>query len=122
MAIITLLIGISIFTVITIPYQEAVGLWRGEGNIWAENPQKARPAWINFFLENDLPRKHCPGDSTVDLIEKQVHFNQDGFPEIDLFYNFEYPYQVTPQELLLELSLVYDRKLPFLGTFTWLDS
>ena len=61
MAIITLLIGISIFTVITIPYQEAVGLWRGEGNIWAENPQKARPAWINFFLENDLPRKHRPG-------------------------------------------------------------
>jgi peptide/nickel transport system permease protein len=53
--IILLLLGVSVYTVVALPYDEAVYLWRGnrpEGRLLPEN---ARPTWINFFRLKDLP-------------------------------------------------------------------
>ncbi|MCX6068101.1 MAG: ABC transporter permease, partial [Chloroflexi bacterium] len=45
------LIILSIYTVITIPYAEAIRLWRGGEEIWYKNPRQAAPAWFNLFTE-----------------------------------------------------------------------
>ena len=56
LAIITAMICASIATVILIPYDEAVGAWRSEANIWYQNPLKAPPEWVNLFRVEDLPK------------------------------------------------------------------
>ena len=43
------LVVISIYTLATIPYQEAIRLWRGGEDVWYRNPKFASPSWINFF-------------------------------------------------------------------------
>jgi peptide/nickel transport system permease protein len=118
MVIIAALVVISIYTVVTIPYQEAVSMWRGEGDIWADNPQKARPLWVNLFREDDLPETIIL--SSIDGgAEKQVAYGQNGYPVVDLSYSFDFPYQVPPQEILMELDPKFEEKVPLLS-FVWI--
>src|SRR5690554_4588075 len=55
LAIIALMIGLAIYAMIAIPYDQAVALWRGGDNVWLETPRNARPAWLNYFLKEKLP-------------------------------------------------------------------
>src|SRR5207245_11314563 len=56
LAIIGLLVGISMYTVIAIPYHDAIRLWRGGEQLWLENPRNARPVWMNLLPGVNLPR------------------------------------------------------------------
>ncbi|NJN79157.1 MAG: ABC transporter permease, partial [Anaerolineales bacterium] len=47
--VILFLVVVAIHTMITIPYPEAIRLWRSGEEIWYQNPKFAPPAWINFF-------------------------------------------------------------------------
>ncbi len=49
------LIVFSIYTMITIPYKEAIYLWRGTEAAVYKNPRNARPTWFNWFLKDKLP-------------------------------------------------------------------
>lgn len=49
LGIIGILVGISIYTVIAIPYHEAINKWRGGEEMWLDNPRNAMPAWVNLF-------------------------------------------------------------------------
>ena len=53
--IIIFLVGLSLYTIVTIPYQEAIRLWRGGPDIWYRNPPTAQPTWINYFRRDKLP-------------------------------------------------------------------
>ena len=53
--IILALIVISIITVVAIPYDEAVRLWRGGEDVWYNSPKTASPIWFNWFREDKLP-------------------------------------------------------------------
>jgi peptide/nickel transport system permease protein len=117
MVIISILVGISIYTVITIPYEEAVALWRGEGGIWMDNPQKARPAWINFFVSEDYPETIIL-NSQDGSARKEVTINEDGLPVVDLYYSFDFPYIRIPQEIVMNIYPEYEEKRPFIS-FTW---
>jgi hypothetical protein len=55
MVIIALLIVVSIYAVISLPYKQAITLWRAGEGIWYQNPKFAQPAWTNFFRKNKLP-------------------------------------------------------------------
>jgi peptide/nickel transport system permease protein len=55
LAIIALLVGISVYTVIAIPYSEALDLWRG-GERWQMHPANARPVWVDWASTRKLPR------------------------------------------------------------------
>jgi len=52
MTLLALLVLISLYTVITIPYSTAIELWRGGENIWIENPRNAQPYWVRYFGKN----------------------------------------------------------------------
>ena len=130
LSIITAMIIASIATVILIPYDEAVGVWRSEANIWYQNPIKAPPEWVNLFRVEDLPK-------TIALDSRDAAPSGDGVPtedgvatkssemvsekmtEIVLAYTFDYPYSKFPQDLRLHLKANYDRKKPQLA-LTWL--
>ena len=53
-AIILLLVLLSIYTVIAIPYGEAMERWRG-GSYWERNPVNAGPVWLDRLTGGNLP-------------------------------------------------------------------
>ena len=55
LVIIVLLVGVSIYTVLAIPYGEAVTRWHIDRESLYRNPKNAQPEWINLFRRDDLP-------------------------------------------------------------------
>jgi peptide/nickel transport system permease protein len=47
--VILLLIFGAIYTMIAIPYNEAILLWRAGEEEWYQNPKFAQPKWVNLF-------------------------------------------------------------------------
>jgi len=108
MGILVILIAISIYTIITIPYGEATRLWKAGEGFWIDNPRNAQPAWINFFSSKKLPetmildtRKGGVGVTKIMIplrenmskvrIELSFHYDYDDFPsEINLFFTAKY--------------------------------
>src|SRR4030042_48929 len=60
LVIIAILIVVSIYALVSLPYKKAITLWRAGEGIWYQNPKFAQPAWTNFFRKNKLPE-------TIDL-------------------------------------------------------
>jgi len=48
LVIILILLGVSVYAVVTIPYSEAVRLWRGGEEVWYKTPKNAGPVWLNL--------------------------------------------------------------------------
>ena len=55
LGIVLVMVLFALFAVISIPYQEAVRLWRGGGAIWGDTPRNVPPAWSNWFTSVDQP-------------------------------------------------------------------
>ena len=53
--IILLLVLLAIYAIVAIPYDEAIRLWRGGGEIWGDNPRIVPPAWTNVFRKVKQP-------------------------------------------------------------------
>lgn len=109
--IILLLIISAIVILITLPYNEAVRLWRGGEGVWYQNPKTAPPAWTNFFTKSDLPASlHLTVDD--ESVEK-VREEKDTTVDIFTTFTFEYNYDEIPQEIALFMSGIYETKEPF---------
>ena len=124
LAIITAMICASVATVILIPYDEAVGLWRSEHGVWYRYPTTAAPEWVNLFRVQDLPKTIVldsdeGAPSGEGAVTKTSKILSEDMTEIVLTYTFDYPYGGFPQDLRLELKSGYDRKRPHLS-LDWL--
>ncbi len=107
--IILLLIGISLYTIITIPYQEAIRLWRGGQDVWYQNPPTAQPAWVNYFRREKLPETFAiKSDDT----NKEIKDAENG-GEINITLPFEYTADFFPQELILYFKAQFSQKQPY---------
>ena len=112
------LIVLAIYTLITIPYDEAIRLWRGGEDVWGENPRLAQPAWTNYFRRLKLPETILlnteDGTASKELVSEPGQNS-----EYVMEYTFDYPYADFPQELSVFLKADYDEKDPFVS-LTWL--
>lgn len=112
LTIIVLLVIMAIYALVTVPYSEAVRLWRGGDNVWLETPRNARPAWFNYFYKEKLPvtivlrTKDDPSLKTiVDL--------GGGVSVADMVLEFDYDYGGGfPTELAVFLTAKYDSARP----------
>jgi peptide/nickel transport system permease protein len=110
------LVAISIYTVIAVPYSEAVRLWRGGEEVWYNSPKTAGPAWLNVFRRDDLPETITM--STLDgTADKSVEIAGD-LTKITMSFSFDYPYTEFPQEVSIFFDAVYDEKKPH-AAITW---
>jgi peptide/nickel transport system permease protein len=117
LTIIGLLLAVSIYTIITIPYREAIRLWRGGESVWYQNPKYAPPAWLNFFYSKKLPVSFAV--STADgSMTKTTEDKGGGITNTDITYSFDYNADGFPQELILYFTAKYQSKLPFVS-MTW---
>jgi peptide/nickel transport system permease protein len=112
MVIILLLIVVSIITPIIIPYSEAIDSWRGGSGTWETRPRNAGPVWLNWFSEKDRPAT-IVFDSTEGDGERIVEQLSEDTREIRYIYEFEFPYDDFPPELIVFASADYTSKQPF---------
>ena len=116
LVIILFMILLSIYTLITIPYSEAVRLWRGGEAAVYQLPKNVPPAWTNFFRRDKLPEtlilSSKDGDGT-----KVITPTENG-EKIDIKFTFDYSYSQFPQDMILYFTSEYAEKPPF-ASITW---
>jgi len=112
LVIISALIGIAIYTLIAIPYDDAISMWRGGQEVWYRNPVNAQPAWMNLFRREKLPASFAIPSNELN---KTVTQNEDGFNVIEISYPFEYRFDSFPQELTLFFKADYETKQPYVS-------
>jgi peptide/nickel transport system permease protein len=117
LVIILALVLISIYTVVTIPYSEAVKLWRGGEDLWYSTPKAVPPTWTNFFRKDDLPATITM--STSDGVEKTREVVSEEMTDITFSFPFDYPYAGFPQEISVFFKAQYTAKAPYIS-MTWL--
>lgn len=112
MAAILLLVIISIYAMISIPYSKAIALWRGGEEVWYANPKFAPPAWINLFRSEKLPVSFH-ANSADGGMEKVVTPGSGGTSTVIISHSFDFEADSYPQELMLYFTTTYQDKLPF---------
>ncbi|GJQ52388.1 MAG: hypothetical protein HKUEN02_12350 [Anaerolineaceae bacterium] len=90
--VILLLLGVSAYALATIPYKEAVRLWRGGEDVWYQNPKYAAPAWFNYFSKVKKPVSFKVNTMDGD-IEKTVTVVNEHMDSVDMTYSFDYDYE-----------------------------
>jgi peptide/nickel transport system permease protein len=115
--IIFMLLLVSIVTPILIPYNQAIRLWRGDEEVWRENPRYAWPVWYNWIKSDDLPATivfdSAKGDGT-----RTEEALSDSTREVLFVYEFDFPYDQFPPELILFAKTQFSEKQPHVE-MTW---
>jgi len=122
LVIIVSLVIVSIYAIITIPYDEAVAKWRphnvnGEGTSWEKSPQNASPVWINFFRRSKLPET-IQMSTLGGEVSKSYESIGDDMTAITMSFTFDYSYDEFPDEISLFLESLYQEKKPH-ASLTW---
>jgi peptide/nickel transport system permease protein len=112
-ALIAFLIGLSIYAMVSIPYSEALTLWRG-GEQWQMHPANARPVWSDWLGERKLPRTQIVRTQDAQLEEQAF----TGGRRLRIPLEFDYRYGEFPSEMHLFVRSQYRQFEPFLR-LTW---
>jgi len=112
--IILFMLGVAVYALVTIPYSEAVRLWRGGEDVWYKNPKYAAPAWFNFFTSKKQPVSFAV-DTADGSMPKTVTPNDPNISTVDMTYSFDYQYDGFPQEMILYFNPTIIKKLPFVS-------
>ena len=103
MVLIAILAVTSIYTVIAIPYNEAIERWRSS-EAWLENPARVPPAWLNLFTKDKIPRTFVITLENATLTEEPIG---DGMKRVEIVLPFEYYYDRFPSELQLMMHWTF---------------
>ncbi|HEY5729313.1 MAG TPA: ABC transporter permease [Anaerolineales bacterium] len=112
LTIIGILIAVSIYALTTIPYDEAVRLWRGGEDIWYANPKNVPPAWFNYFSNKKQPVTLTISSERGEA-EKEIETGGGETHDINILYTFDYEYDDFPTELTFFFTSKFESKSPF---------
>ena len=112
--IIMILIALAIFAVSTIPYDEAIQLWRGGEDTVYRNPKNVPPSWFNNFTDKSLPISFAVMAGEDEGFSKVVNPGESG-STIEYEYTFDFQHDDYPQELFLYIQSTYQVKNPFIS-------
>ncbi len=111
--IILALVGISIYTIIAIPYPKAIELWRGMEADWYRNPKLAGPVWYNWFRKDKLPE--TIDVSTADPnVQKTVNPGSSS-TVTDYTLNIPYNFDSYSDDFAIYFTSTYQNQPPFVG-------
>ena len=122
LGIIVALVVFSVYTVIAIPYSEAVRMWRGGEGVWLETPRNALPSWVNLFPGVNRPKTVILGpteEAGGQSVTKTRADVSEEMTDVITTFTFDYTADTFPQEISLFLSAEFDQKRP-LVSITWL--
>lgn len=113
LVLILFLIVFAVYTVISLPYDEAISLWRGDENVWYKTPKTAQPKWVNWFREDDLPETLALNSANGDGTKTEEFSNDTN--KIFISLPFEYNSKYFPQELAIYFTSTFVKKEPFVS-------
>lgn len=113
-AVIILLVMVSIYTMVTIPYSEAISLWRGGEEIWYQNPKFASPTWINYFSTKKYAESFTVSTENAEM-QKTVSPFVGGVSSTEMIHEFEFTADVYPQDMILYFNSAFKEKQPFVS-------
>ena len=89
----------SVFAVVTIPYDEAVRHWSpGSLQMRENNPRTARPVWFDWFTRDRLPRTIIAHSAQGATTREPI---SGGMERVRVTMPFSYDYDGFPRELAL---------------------
>nr|BAJ46700.1 peptide/nickel transport system permease protein [Candidatus Caldarchaeum subterraneum] len=119
-AIILMLVGISVYTVVAIPYDEAVRLWRAGEQTWIEAPRNAYPTWYSYLLQKRLPETIIKDSSKPELgVNKVIVPAGETIKVLRIEMSFTFDYDDIPSEINIFYTVRYNKSAPQI-TMTWL--
>lgn len=115
-AIIVALIFLAVYAVVTIPYDEAIRLWRGGEAVWYNSPKNAKPTWLNWFRKDKLPAT-ITMDSRDESVAKTIEVVNAEQQMTDISFDFaiDYPYDAFPREMTVFFDATYETKAPYIS-------
>jgi peptide/nickel transport system permease protein len=117
-SILILLTGISIYTVVTIPYEEAVRLWRTGEDILLDNPRNAQPGWINYFSSKKQPETIILDTLKGGTGVTKITVPGERMSIVRIEYSFNYDYDDFPSEINLFFEAKFNQSRPYI-TLYW---
>lgn len=115
--IIVLLLALAFYAPFAIPYDEAVLLWRGGEATTEEIPKTARPVWVNYLGDNNLPETIVLDSSQDGALKTRTELSET-LTDVVISFPIEYNYDDFPQELLIFFNAEFEEKRP-LVEMTW---
>jgi peptide/nickel transport system permease protein len=117
--IILFLLGVSVYALVTIPYSEAVRLWRGGEDVWYQNPKYAAPAWFNIFSIKKQPVSFAVNTKDGSMTKTTTPSSDPEISTVDMTYQFDYAYDGVPQELIIYFTSEFKEKFSFVSV-SWI--
>lgn len=114
--IILIMLGISVYAVVSIPYSEAIRLWRGSEADWYTNPKTAGPTWYNWFRQDKLPVTLVL-EGSQEPVTREESQTTNG-KKITFTFPVDFQYDSFYDDLALYFKSEYQSKAPFAG-LTW---
>ncbi len=115
--IISLLLVLSVVTLIVIPYDKAITLWRGGEEVWYKNPKFAPPEWTNLFRKEKLLSSFSL--STLDGTAKKTTEIVQGVTKTAITFSFDYQLDTFPSEMILYFKSKFQEKKPNVAITWW---
>ncbi|ABL77557.1 ABC transporter permease [Thermofilum pendens] len=114
LAILAFLVAFSIYAVVTIPYDQAIKLWRGSEDIWIENPRAVPPEWWEIFVGRKLPRtiKLDSRIQTFGVSKAVTPIAGTDMKLVSISFMFDYQYDDYPSELNIFFHAKYTKDPP----------
>lgn len=118
LSIIFALVAVATYTLIALPYDQAISLWRGNEADWYQNPRNSPPVWYNWFSSFKEPEslrlRYADGTAT-----KTESVNAQGNKNVIFNYEFDYQYDGFPQALAFYFKSTFTEKQPF-ASIMWI--
>jgi len=111
LVLIILLLAVSIFAFISMPYNEAIRLWRGGEDLWYNVPKMVPPVWSNNFRSVKLPETIIIS-SDDESVEKVYSKPSGEISEVEFSFTFDYNYDAFPDEITFFFHSKYNEKKP----------
>jgi peptide/nickel transport system permease protein len=112
--IVVLMVGVSVYTALVYPYPRATSEWRGEGNVWRNNPRAAAPVWVNWFsLRKLVETKMLSTENGT--ASKEVGTTTNDMTPVRMEFAFDYNYDEFPTELILRVKTQAGEKKIFVS-------
>ncbi|MCB0114264.1 MAG: ABC transporter permease [Caldilineaceae bacterium] len=108
----------SAYTIIAVPYDEAISLWRGGDSVWIDTPRNAEPSWVNLWPGVNKPETLI-FSSSDEGFEKSRESVSEGITDVLFEFPFEYTYDGFPQDVAIFFTADFEEKRPHV-TMTWL--
>lgn len=116
--IILFLVGVSIYAIVALPYEEATRLWRAGEQYWLDNPRNALPSWMNIFSQKRLPETIVLTTEKVQVGVSKAIVPAEKFSIIKIKFSFNYEYDDFPSEINLFFKAKFNESSPYL-TIYW---